>query len=257
MIMHFSIASSGQSLQAPERFWLAISELYISVLEACSQITDTAQHRTGYRVPAAAGEQLEMDERILLTARRNGVPKGAAINISTIRFWPLYFCTLQGQHPHKMHWKKMTLGQRKHKEVRFRVLHFKTTFHIRIGLLSLGKRNPFYGEKLTSHASACGREKKRGLFSSSKHHTKARSCFQQFCWGWVTSSSNNSIQGISDIKMIPHLILLNRKGKPHKTGARQQCSLPIVIWFTNSKLFSPITVSLICHILAPKGTLVL
>lgn len=47
---------------------------------------------------------------------------------------------------------------------------------------------------------------------------------------------------ISDFKIIPHLILLNRKDKPHKTGATQQCSLPIVIWFTNSKLFSPIIV---------------
>jgi len=55
-------------------------------LEAYSQITDTPQHKTGYRVPAAAGEQLEMDKRILLTAHRHGVPKGAARNISTIRF---------------------------------------------------------------------------------------------------------------------------------------------------------------------------
>ena len=65
---------------------MAISELYISILEAYSQITDTSQHRTGYGVPAAAGEQLEMDERILFSAHRDGVPMGAAINISTIRF---------------------------------------------------------------------------------------------------------------------------------------------------------------------------
>lgn len=37
------------------------------------------------RVPAAAGEQIETGERILLTAHKNGVPKGAAINIFTVR----------------------------------------------------------------------------------------------------------------------------------------------------------------------------
>lgn len=126
------------------------------------------------------------------------------------------------------------------------------------------RKGTHFTESSSQAMPACGegrktqkQQKERGLFSSSKHHTKARSCFQQFCWHWVTSSLDSGTQGLPDIRTIPHLILRDRKGKPQKAGARQRRSFLAVIWFTNSKLFSPVIVSLIRHILAPKATLAL
>lgn len=217
--MHFSRASSGQSVQAPEGFGWQFRCRVLAVWKRTAK--SQTQRRTGYRVPAAAGEQLELDERIFLPAHRDGVPKGAAINISTIpvgvRLQLLYFCTLRGQHPHKIHWQKMAFWHRKQKEVRVRVWGFKTAFQIRTRPLPSGRRNPFYREKLSSRVSG------RGLFSSSKHHSKAGSRFQQFCWAWVTPHSSRAAQ---DIKTTPHSIILNRKGKPHKTGANSDAASP-------------------------------
>lgn len=139
-------------------------------LEAYSQITGTGQHRVAYK-------SLRCSRR----ADRDGWENTSFCiqeRSSQGSCHKYFHCkTLTSVFLHPSGWvspqnalKKWHFHE-KSKEFRLRVLYFKSIFHIRIGLLSLGKRTPFCREKLTNQASVCGREKrKRPVFKFKTPH---------------------------------------------------------------------------------------
>lgn len=244
------------------RFWLTAAfwkcTLELQKCVAKSQTQQVHHSREQARVPAAGREQLEMDERICLTASSDGDPgiKGTALGISTIRFLTLaFFAPLGFSIPMKCT-EKVTFWQRKISQI-LSIL-FQNHISYQNKSAPIREKEPVLQEKAPSHAGTCSRNKRRPIFKFQiqniiRKQSHTSSSFLGFGLHPVSTMLYKAYQ--------PLLRYLTWSYTIEKADCIKQvlCSnaASSVICFTNRKLFSPITVSLICHIPAPKATLVL
>lgn len=139
--MHFSKASSGQSLQAPEGFGWQLQ----SCIVAFWKHKPDHRHRTTQLLNPSCSRRATRDGWENTSSYTQGwCSQTSCHKYFHFKILTLVFLHLSESASPKCIEKKKSFWQRKHKKVRFRVLQFKITLHIRIDLLSLGKRNPFY-----------------------------------------------------------------------------------------------------------------